>query len=137
MEENKHFAEKFNFPYPLLSDPTRAMGVQYGAADSTKAGNAKRVAYIIGPEGKVKNVFPKANTSTFAATKNLTAEILMIVRAFYRWPGRPKKPGNTASTKWPPISGISWPAAAARGSSDDPRIRSRSRPLAPPRALGA
>ncbi len=66
VEENKHFAEKFNFPYPLLSDPTRTMGVQYGAADSAKAGNAKRVAYIIGPEGKVRNVFPKANTSTFA-----------------------------------------------------------------------
>ena len=67
VEENKRFAEKFKFPYPLLSDPTRAMGVQYGAADSTGAGNAKRVAYIIGPDGKVRNVFPKANTSTFAA----------------------------------------------------------------------
>jgi thioredoxin-dependent peroxiredoxin len=67
VEENKRFAEKFNFPYPLLSDPTRSMGVQYGAADSTGAGNAKRVAYIIGPDGKVRNVFPKANTSTFAA----------------------------------------------------------------------
>ena len=65
--ENKHFAEKFNFPYPLLSDPTRAMGVQYGAADPGTAGNAKRVAYIIGPDGKVKQVFPKANTATFAA----------------------------------------------------------------------
>jgi len=67
VEENRHFAEKFNFPYPLLSDPTRAMGVQYGAADDTGSKNAKRVAYIIGPDGKVKNVFPKANTSTFAA----------------------------------------------------------------------
>ena len=67
VEENKHFAEKFNFPYPLLSDPTKAMGVQYGAADSTSAGNAKRVAYIIGPDGKVKNVFPKANTASFAS----------------------------------------------------------------------
>ncbi len=51
----------------MLSDPTREMGVQYGAADSTKSGNAKRVAYVIGPEGKVRNVFAKANTSTFAA----------------------------------------------------------------------
>ena len=64
--ENKNFAEKFNFPYPLLSDPTRAMGVQYGAADSTESKNAKRVAYVIGPDGKVRNVFAKANTSTFA-----------------------------------------------------------------------
>ena len=67
VEENKHFAEKFKFPYPLLSDTTREMGVQYGAADSTAGGNAKRVAYVIGPDGKVKNVFSKANTSTFAA----------------------------------------------------------------------
>jgi peroxiredoxin Q/BCP len=67
VEENRHFAEKFNFPYPLLSDPTRAMGVKYGAADNAQSGNAKRVAYVIGSDGKVKNVFAKANTSTFAA----------------------------------------------------------------------
>ena len=66
MEENKHFAEKFKFPYPLLSDTSREMGVKYGAAESTAGGNAKRVAYIIGPDGKVRNVFAKANTSTFA-----------------------------------------------------------------------
>ncbi len=64
--ENKHFAEKFKFPYPLLSDTTRAMGIAYGAAEDAKSGNAKRVAYIIGPDGKVKNVFPKANTASFA-----------------------------------------------------------------------
>lgn len=67
VQENKAFAEKFNFQYPLLSDPTRAMGVQYGAAENAQAGNAKRVAYVIGPEGKVRNVFAKASTSTFAA----------------------------------------------------------------------
>ena len=67
VEENKHFAEKFNFPYPLLSDTSREMGVKYGAAESTAGGNAKRVAYVIGPDGKVRNVFPKANTQTFAA----------------------------------------------------------------------
>ena len=65
--ENKAFAEKFNFPYPLLCDTTRATGVAYGAADAGSKGNAKRIAYIIGPDGKVKNVFPKANTSSFAA----------------------------------------------------------------------
>ena len=68
VEENKHFAEKFNFPYPLLSDPTRAMGAQYGAAEpGATSGNAKRVAYIIGPDGKVRNAFPKVDTKTFAA----------------------------------------------------------------------
>lgn len=67
MEENKHFAEKFNFPYPLLCDTSREVGVKYGAAESTAGGNAKRIAYIVGPDGKVRNVFPKANTGTFAA----------------------------------------------------------------------
>ena len=65
VEENKHFAEKFSFPFPLLSDETRAMGMQYGAADSPKSGNAKRVAYVIGPDGRIRNVFAKANPATF------------------------------------------------------------------------
>jgi peroxiredoxin len=65
--ENKHFAEKFKFPSPLLSDPTRAMGVQYGAADPGETKNARRVAYVIGPEGRIRNVFAKANTASFAA----------------------------------------------------------------------
>ncbi len=67
VQENKHFAEKFNFPYPLLCDTSRTVGAQYGAAEPGAAGNAKRIAYIIGPDGKVKQVFPKANTATFAA----------------------------------------------------------------------
>ncbi len=67
MAENKHFAERFKFPYPLLSDPTRAMGVQYGAADPGETKNARRVAYVIGPDGRIRNVFAKANTATFAA----------------------------------------------------------------------
>jgi peroxiredoxin Q/BCP len=66
VEDNKHFAEKFKFPYPLLSDTSRAMGVQYGAAEEGSSGNAKRIAYLIGPDGKVKTVWPKANVATFA-----------------------------------------------------------------------
>jgi peroxiredoxin Q/BCP len=67
VEENKQFAEKFKFPYPLLCDTSRTVGVQYGAADAVGAGNAKRIAYIIGPDGKVKNVWTKAVPATFAA----------------------------------------------------------------------
>lgn len=63
VEDNRKFAEKFSFPYPLLS-ATQAMGEAYGAAGGA---NAKRIAYVIGPDGKVKHAFPKANTSTFAA----------------------------------------------------------------------
>ncbi len=66
-EDNKAFAEKFSFPYALLSDPTRAMGLQYGAAEATeKSSYAKRVGYLIGPDGRIKAAWPKADTKTFA-----------------------------------------------------------------------
>lgn len=64
VQENKAFADKFNFPYPLLS-ATKEMGEKYGAADGSSQ-YAKRIAYVIGPDGKVKHVFPKAATSSFA-----------------------------------------------------------------------
>ena len=65
--ENKAFAEKFSFPYSLLSDTTRAMGAQYGAAEpGATSGYAKRVGYLIGTDGRVKEVWPKADTKTFA-----------------------------------------------------------------------
>jgi peroxiredoxin Q/BCP len=66
-EDNKAFAEKFSFPYALLSDTTRAMGQKYGAAEFTEtAGYAKRIGYIIGPDGKIKAAWPKVDTKTFA-----------------------------------------------------------------------
>ena len=65
VDANKKFADDFSFPYPLLS-VSKEMGVQYGAADSADQGNAKRVAYLIDPDGKVKHVWPKATPATFA-----------------------------------------------------------------------
>jgi thioredoxin-dependent peroxiredoxin len=61
VDANKKFAEKFGFPYPLLS-VSKELGVQFGAADSKDQGTAKRVAYLIGADGKVKHVWPKAPT---------------------------------------------------------------------------
>ena len=43
------------------------MGAKYGACEpGATGGNAKRVAYVIGPDGNVRNVFPKVDTKTFA-----------------------------------------------------------------------
>ena len=63
--ENKAFAEKFGFPYPLLCDTDRNLGLAYGAADSPTAEYAKRIAYVIGPDGKVKKAWPKVDARTF------------------------------------------------------------------------
>jgi len=63
--DNKKFAEKFGFTYPLLSDTDRQLGVKYGAADAVTQKTAMRVAYLI-PDGRIKHVWPKATPKTFA-----------------------------------------------------------------------
>ena len=66
--ENKAFAEKFSFPYQLLCDTERKMGMAYGATDDPKAEYAKRIAYVIDPNGKVKLAFPKVEAKSFPVT---------------------------------------------------------------------
>jgi peroxiredoxin Q/BCP len=65
VDDNRKFADKFAFPYPLLS-VSKDMGMQYGAADSKEQATARRVAYLIGPDGRVKHVWPKATPASFA-----------------------------------------------------------------------
>jgi thioredoxin-dependent peroxiredoxin len=51
--ENKAFAEKFHFNFPLICDTDRKIGTAYGAnADPAKG--ASRVGVIIGGDGKIK-----------------------------------------------------------------------------------
>ena len=66
--ENKAFAEKFDFNFPLLCDVDRTMGIAYGAADpGATGGSAKRIGVIIGPDGKVKDFTQKADTKGYPA----------------------------------------------------------------------
>jgi peroxiredoxin Q/BCP len=53
--ENKAFAEKFKFPFRLLSDSDRKVAMAYGAADDAAARSAKRLTYVIGPDGKIEH----------------------------------------------------------------------------------
>ena len=59
MEKNAAFAKKFDFPFPLLCDVEREIGMAYGATDSPTAGNASRITYVIGPDGKILQAHPK------------------------------------------------------------------------------
>ena len=59
--ENRHFAEKCSFPFPLLCDITRAVGVAYGAAGDASAGSPRRVSYLIGPKGTVLKAYAKVS----------------------------------------------------------------------------
>jgi peroxiredoxin Q/BCP len=65
-EENKAFAEKFSFNFPLLSDTDRKMGVAYGAAEpGDTSGFAKRVGVVIDPQGNVKEYLPKVDAGSY------------------------------------------------------------------------
>ncbi len=52
--ENKAFAEKLDFPFPLLCDTSRAMGLAYRACDSAADPYPNRITYVIGPEGEIQ-----------------------------------------------------------------------------------
>ena len=61
VDDNRAFAEKFDFPYKLLCDTTRELGMAYGAAASADQGYAKRVSYLIGDDGKILLAYPKVD----------------------------------------------------------------------------
>lgn len=63
--ENKRFAEKFSFPFPLLCDTDRKIGLAYGAAESDKDEYARRIAYVIDEEGKIAQAHPKVDATTY------------------------------------------------------------------------
>lgn len=64
-EDNKAFADKFGFGYPLLCDTSRELGMAYGASDTLHAGVARRVGVVIGPDGKVKEWLAKVDPKTY------------------------------------------------------------------------
>ena len=56
-EENKAFKEKFDFPFDLLCDADRNVGLAYGAADSASAGHPARISYQIDPQSRIARVY--------------------------------------------------------------------------------
>lgn len=64
-EENKRFAEKFGFPFPLLSDADRKIGMAYGACDSPRDEYARRIAYVIDEQGKIAQAHPKVDARAY------------------------------------------------------------------------
>jgi peroxiredoxin Q/BCP len=62
--ENKAFKEKFEFPFKLLSDVDKKVGEAYGAAkgpDEQWPDFAKRLSFLIDPDGKIAKVYEVAD----------------------------------------------------------------------------
>jgi thioredoxin-dependent peroxiredoxin len=63
--DNRAFAEKFSFNFPLICDTDRELGLAYGAAATPTATSAQRVGVVIGPDGKVKEWLPKVDARAY------------------------------------------------------------------------
>jgi peroxiredoxin Q/BCP len=68
-EENDAFACKFDFPFPLLCDTDRKIGLAYGAATLPTDGYAKRIAYLIDEEGVIREAHAKVDATTYPQTQ--------------------------------------------------------------------
>ena len=73
VRSHKKFAEKYNLPFTLLSDPTMEMMDKYGALVMKKmygkeVRGTNRISYLINPEGKIAAVYPDVDPVTHAVT---------------------------------------------------------------------
>jgi peroxiredoxin Q/BCP len=65
-DQNKKFAEQESFPFRLLSDDG-SLAVAVGAADSSDQKAARRVSYLVGPDGKVLHAYATVDPANHAA----------------------------------------------------------------------
>jgi peroxiredoxin Q/BCP len=64
--ENKKFAEKFQFNFPLLCDTDRTIGTAYGA-NVDPAKGAARVGVVIGPDGTIRQWHARVDARAWPA----------------------------------------------------------------------
>ena len=68
--DNKAFADKHQFPFRLLSDVDRSVGALYGAKkadDQPYPDFARRVSFLIDPDGVVRKVYEVKDNAGHAA----------------------------------------------------------------------
>lgn len=66
-KDNAEFIAKNKLPFPLLSDTKRTLAVEVGAADSPSRLWARRISYLVGPDGKVLKAYPDVTPSKHAS----------------------------------------------------------------------
>ena len=67
-ERNALFVEQEDFPFSLLSDEERRLATAVGAADSRDQAAARRISYLIGPDGRIWDVYGDVDTRGHART---------------------------------------------------------------------
>ena len=64
-EDNARFVEEQKFPYRLLSDDG-TLALKVGAATKSGQGYARRISYLVGPDGKVLQAYDSVRPSGHA-----------------------------------------------------------------------
>ena len=67
VEDNRAFAEKFSFPYLLLCDTERQLGLAYRACDGKLDPYPNRITYVIGPDGTIEQAIETSDPGGQAA----------------------------------------------------------------------
>lgn len=62
VDSHHAFVEKYKLPFTLLADPDREIVQAYNAGD----GRAKRVTFLIGPDGQILRAYQKVDPSSHA-----------------------------------------------------------------------
>jgi peroxiredoxin Q/BCP len=65
-QDNARFVHEQQFPFSLLSDTDRTLASAVGAADSPQQAVARRISYLVGPDGKVVRVYGAVTPATHA-----------------------------------------------------------------------
>ena len=66
-ESFQKFVAAEGFPFRLLSDQGRTLALAVGAADSKDAAVARRISYLVGPDGKVKKGYETVTPASHAS----------------------------------------------------------------------
>lgn len=61
------FAEAQGFPFRLLSDPDRTIGLAFGACTTREANYADRVTFVVGPDGRIERTIDTRDPAGQAA----------------------------------------------------------------------
>ena len=71
--DNKAFAEKFNFPYPLLCDVNHEIALAYKAVKGPQDEYASRISYVIDASGNILEAISQVDTKTHSGDLCSTA----------------------------------------------------------------
>jgi peroxiredoxin Q/BCP len=67
IEENREFAQVQKFPFPLLCDVDRRVGLAYRACESSSDAYPRRITYVIGPDARIEQAIATQDPGAQAA----------------------------------------------------------------------